>query len=100
MPTPRKYPTNAARQAAYRTRLMAGRSDKTPSPPLHPGYRRWARLLRQAEALLTSIVDEMEAYCAERSEAWQNSERGEELLEQLAAREEIRELLRDQVADL
>jgi hypothetical protein len=45
--------------------------------------------------LLSTILQEMAVYQAERSEAWQDSERGELLTEQAEALEEIHGLLHD-----
>jgi hypothetical protein len=45
--------------------------------------------------LLSTILQEMAVYQAERSEAWQDSERGELFTEQAEALEEIHGLLHD-----
>jgi len=90
MPTPRKYATNAERQASYRARGTAtARSGLPPLGPSVAGPRRWAVLLGQAQGLLSGVAEEMATYWEERSEAWQNSERGEQLAERLEALEEI-----------
>jgi hypothetical protein len=94
MPTPRKYATNAERQAAYRVRGTATAPTEAPIPPA-PGYRRWARMLRQVQGLLTAVTEEMATYWEARSAVWQESERGEAFTERL----EIVEALRDQVDD-
>lgn len=107
MPTPRKYPNAAARQRAYRERLAAA-----PAVPAPPGGwvtsgegasvpsartpRRWQALIRQAEAWLAVVSQEMEQYYEERSEAWQESERGAAHLEQLEAVQEALALLEPQ----
>lgn len=96
MPIPRHYATNADRQAAYRARRAAHVVASMPAPPPVPGYRRWAALLTQARRLLEEVAAEMTVYEAERSEAWRNSERGEQFTDQLTAVEEILDLLRDQ----
>ncbi len=90
MPTVRKYPTNAQRQAAYRTRRAALRHSTSikPAPPV-PGARRWEVLLAQAQELLADVAEEMAQYWDERSEAWQNSARGEQLTERITAIEAI-----------
>jgi len=99
MPTPRQYATNAARQAAYRARHTAtAHSAAASAPPPVPGYRRWAALISQAQELLECVTADMAAYSAVRSEAWQNSDRGDLFAERLAALEEIRDLLTDQAA--
>jgi hypothetical protein len=93
MPTPRKYQTNAERQAAYRMRRMAIPAAVTPPPGA--GYRRWAGLLGQIHAGLATLTEEMAAYWDLRSERWQESERGEQFAERLDALE----ALRDQVEE-
>jgi len=99
MPTPRKYATNAARQAAYRTRCTAAPAAPLPASPSRPGTRRWAVMIGQAQELLTGVAGEMAIYGDAHSDAWQNSERGEAFLERVEALEEIRDLLRDLAAD-
>jgi len=94
MPTIRQYATNAARQAAYRAR-RTGQIPAGVPDPTRPGYRRWQVLLGHLRELLSTILDEMAVYQAERSEAWQDSERGELFTEQVAALEEIHGLLHD-----
>lgn len=94
MPTPRQYASHADRQAAYRQRCAGKQLMPRPAPPV-PGYRRWDALLTHAESLLDRIADEMVAYADERSEAWQDSERGAWFSERLEAIEEMRALLHD-----
>lgn len=48
-----------------------------------PGWRRWHAVAQQAAQLLRTAVAEMEAYADERSEAWQDSERGADFRERL-----------------
>ena len=84
MPPKRKYDTNGSRQAAYRLRQanvrQAERAEKgLPSLPAIaslPGHARWRTAIRYALALLTLVRDEMAAYFDERSEVWQESDRG------------------------
>lgn len=95
MPTQRQYATNAARQAAYRARCSAQTLPADILPTTRPGYRRWTVLLGHTRHLLATLVEEMAAYREERSEVWQDSERGELLSEQLEALEEIGSLLND-----
>lgn len=88
MPRPRKYESRAQQQAAYRSRVQNAhnalvQSKGLPSLPAisgMPGYPRWKRIRGQAMNLLVLEADEMETYYEERSEAWQESERGEEFL--------------------
>jgi len=90
MPILRKYASNADRQAAYRAR-------RTPliGTPSRPGYRRWDVMLRQALTLLETITLEMDDYYEERSESWQESERGENFTEKSESIKEAAGLLQD-----
>ena len=96
MPSPRKYATRADRQAAYRQRCAMKRAS-TVSPIARPlaGSRRWNALTDQARAILAEVAREMTTYWQERSDAWQSSERGELLNEQVETLEEILDLLRE-----
>ena len=97
MPTPRKHDSRAARQRACRTRQTAARRAEReakglprPTPvPTKPGAARWTALREQARALLETLRREMEAYCEERAEQWQESERGETMWETVLRIEEI-----------
>ena len=93
MPTPRKYGNNAERQAAYRAR-RASCTDKTQAP-VTPGYRRWEGMIRDSRCLLDSVNHEMESYYEERSERWQESDRGERLTEMMESIEEITTMMHD-----
>ena len=95
MPTPRTYPTNAARQAAYRTRKAVSSSPARPCPPARPGFRRWDELITMARLLLTDVAEEMAAYEAARSEAWSESARGEQFAERSEIIQEALSLLCD-----
>jgi len=96
MPGPaRTYPSNAARQQAYRQRcrtVAAGAADAGgpvfPRLPTAPGPARWRMLREQAQTLLSTAAREMEAYYEARSATWRDGERGEALLEQLEALQE------------
>ena len=94
MPTPRKYASNAERQAAYRARCGM-REDTAGTPPPSPSSRRWGLMIRQARMLLETITVEMDACYEERSESWKDSERGENFTERLEPIEEAVALLRD-----
>ena len=91
MPQPRRYPTNAARQAAYRQRQESARATEQkqrglpplPAIPSLPGSARWRAALGMASGLLSSICSEMQDYYAARSERWQQSEPGEAFAERL-----------------
>ena len=95
MPRPRLNPdrvlTPAEKQAAYRKRqkeaLVAKFSEEKllPSPPIPtmPGTARWNALIKQARISLETCREEMEGYFEERSEEWQESEKGEQMQEHI-----------------
>lgn len=92
VPTPRKYKTDAQRQAAYRKRAAAAvaLADAKGLPlaaaiPSMPSYARWKAMSVTAGSLLQGVYQEMTTYADERSEAWQESERAEAFAEQIAA---------------
>lgn len=84
MPQERKYATGKDRQAAYRARLTVTRRQELADrglPPLPrlatmPGHARWNTALRRSLELLVMVRDEMADYYEQRSEAWQQSNRG------------------------
>ena len=93
MPTPRTYPdrvlTNAERQRKYREsrKQEAAQALVTGAPPAHrlsnvPSRARWEAMRAQAREALQTIISEMEAYWEERSEEWQESDRGIEFEQQ------------------
>ena len=79
MPTPRKHVNAAARQAAYRKRKTEARKlelqkKELPALPLipnFPGEARWKKMLAEAGALLSAVVEEREDYFDDRSDEWQ-----------------------------
>ena len=50
---------------------------------------RWDKILAEAGVLLYMVVSERESYYDDRSEEWQESERGEEFIERTDALKEI-----------
>lgn len=86
MPQPKLHASAAARQAAYRKRCeqerrieLASRGvPALPAIPTMPGWSRWNTALRLAQDLIERTHSEMELYFDDRSEAWQESDRGEE----------------------
>lgn len=84
MPQSRQYESRAQRQQAYRQRhaearqlQLAQRSlPPLPAVPTMPGARRWDVLLQLAGWSLTTALEEMRDYYDERSEEWQEGERG------------------------
>ncbi len=93
MPQTRKYASGKDRQAAYRARLAAARRQELtdrglpPLPPLAtmPGRARWNAALRRSVELLAMVRDEMADYFDDRSERWQESERGDDHRERMDA---------------
>lgn len=94
----RYHESNADRQRAYRhrqsqavaERLAAKGLPPLPSIATMPGQRRWDQALQSVHATLQTVVEEMTDYHSERTEEWQESERGEEFEQRL---DEITELL-------
>ena len=84
MPPPRKYQTDAERQRAYRERQEAARCaaleakglPTTAAIPTMPSLLRWKALREQAQAVLAHDAGGKEAYREERTEQWQESEKG------------------------
>lgn len=104
MPGPtREYATNAERQRAYRHRSTEARRKEREAkgmPPLPaiatiPGDARWEALIGQARWLLQTCEAEMQTYYDQRSDPWQDSERGESFLERLQALQEARSAVED-----
>lgn len=93
MPTPRQYQSNADRQKAYRQRTGEARCKElerkglppTPAIPTMPGNARWNALIAEAAAALGTATAEMERYFEDRSEEWQEGERGASFQERLEA---------------
>jgi hypothetical protein len=97
MPTPRQHTDQAARQKAYRERQRQARETELaakglpalPAIPTMPGRARWTAMLDQARAMLGTMREEMETYHDERSEEWQESERGQEFTANVEAVSEL-----------
>lgn len=95
MPQHRKHNTNAARQQAYRarceqTRQVAMAAKGLPSLPAIatlPGWSRWNAAFTVAHALVANSLGEMQNYFDDRSERWQDSDRGEDHQERIASAE-------------
>jgi hypothetical protein len=97
MPQPRKYDTTADKQRAYRERQAATRAQELltkglpplPAIPTMPGERRWSLMQKQARETLQAMHEEMQGYHEERTEDWQESEKGEALQARMDALESI-----------
>lgn len=104
MPQPKKYQTDAHRQAAYRLRTEQARREQLsarslpplPAIPSMPGEVRWKAALRHAHTLLETTIVEMQDYYEDRSETWQESERGWSLAERIQALQDCLDSLEEQ----
>lgn len=101
MPQPRKHDNPAHRQAAYRARTEQARASQLrerglpalPTVSTMPGTNRWKALFRHAETMLCTAQAEMQDYFDNRSEVWQESDRGAVHQERLVAVEALVEAL-------
>lgn len=101
MPQPKKHASPAERQAAYRTRCERARQNQAsakglpslPSLATMPGWSRWNATFQMAHALMDGAVSEMQEYFDDRSDTWQESERGEDHQERLASTEAVLDAL-------
>jgi len=99
----KKYPSNAHRQAAYRQRTahaheiqrMARGLPQPPAIPTMPGSARWAAMVQQAQLNLDVASAEMQSYYDERSQSWQESDRGEAFVQRMEAINEALESMDD-----
>lgn len=93
MPQQKKHHTNAARQQAYRIRceqarhhsLAAKGLPSLPLIPTLPGWTRWNASFAAAHELIAQSLSEMQNYLDDRSEGWQESERGQDHQERIAS---------------
>jgi hypothetical protein len=93
--------TPAQKQAAYRDRqrLKAiGQLPDSPAPCNIPAEKRWSTALTQALRLMEQTRDEMQAYAQDRTEQWQESERGEAMQERTESLDSIIDDLTDATA--
>jgi predicted acyl esterase len=84
--------TPAQKQQAYRDRQRQRAMGALPAPPAPcniPPERRWATLRAQARAALQMLLDEMQAYHDDRSDEWQESDRGAAMADRLDALESV-----------
>ena len=103
MPAPRKYANGAMRQRAYRQRKESARIEQIKAKGIPsaaaistmPSSARWSALIQHAEQALRTVKDEMEAYQGDRSQAWQESDKGEEFQDKLNRVEDALSLVED-----
>lgn len=103
MPQPRIHASQAHRQAAYRQRTKEAREQQlqekglrpVPALPNVPGIPRWQQAIDNAVDLLSIVADEMSNYFDDRSEQWQESDKGERFRERLDALCEARDAIVD-----
>jgi hypothetical protein len=101
MPQLRKYESRTQQQAANRNRcgtalrsqMQAKGLPALPPVPAMPGTARWRAAVRMARQMLATACDEMQAYAADRSDEWQDSERAGEFTDRQTGIEEIRDAL-------
>jgi len=103
MPQPKQHASAAARQAAFRARREQGRQAELaakglPALPVIssiPGWPRWKASFQAAHQLIAESLSEMQDYFEERSENWQESQRGDEHQEKIASVEAVQDALSD-----
>jgi len=103
MPQPRIHPSDAARQRAYRARREEARlaelaAKGLPSLPVissMPGWARWNASFKAAHELIADTLGEMQDYYDDRSESWQEGDRGEEHQEKIESVEAVVDALGD-----
>lgn len=78
MPQPRKYEDAAAKQRAYRARRQA---EQLQQPATAPTYQKWRKALLQASSILQATQQDIDEWMQQRSDRWQDSERGAEMQE-------------------
>ena len=101
MPQQRKHASAAQRQAAYRARMEQARASQQrerglpalPAISTIPGTVRWNAMFRHVEQMLSTAQAEMADYYDDRSEVWQEGDRGVEHQERLTAVEALVEAL-------
>jgi hypothetical protein len=93
--------TPAQKQAAYRDRLRLralGQLPDSPAPCNIPAEKRWSAALSQALRLIEQTRDEIQAYADDRTEDWQESERGEAMQERIESLSSIIDEITDATA--
>ena len=106
MPQPKRHESAAARQAAFRARRAQARQTELASkglpslPPIPsmPGWPRWNAAFSLAREVIARSLSEMQDYHDDRSEPWQESDRGEAHQEKIAAVENALDVLDELMA--
>jgi len=106
MPQPKRHASAAARQASFRARreqsrqatLSAKGLPALPAIPSMPGWPRWNASFANAQEMITQTLGEMQDYYEDRSETWQESDRGEEHQEKIASVEAVVDALADLIS--
>jgi hypothetical protein len=101
MPQPKLHASAAARQAAYRKRtnkalqavLAAKGLPPMPIIATMPGWQRWNASIGAAHELIATTLAEMQNYFDDRSETWQEGDRGQEHQERIGSVEAAMESL-------
>lgn len=97
MPTPKQYSSGATRQKAYRERVKQDRVQERAAKGMPfgssigtmPSRHRWQGLLDLAQSSLQCALDEMQSYHDDRSELWQEDDRGEAMQERIDSLENL-----------
>ena len=106
MPQPKVHASAAERQAAFRARTEQARQAELATkglPPLPvipsiPGWPRWNATFKLAHALMEGAVSELLEYFDDRSDAWQQSERGEDHQDRITSAEAVLEALSELIS--
>jgi hypothetical protein len=106
MPQPKQHASAAARQAAFRARREQVRQAELsvkglPALPVIssiPGWPRWNASFKAAHQLIAESLSEMQDYFEERSESWQESQRGDDYQEKMASVEAVQDALSDLIS--
>jgi len=112
MPQIRRYTNGAERQRAYRQRhkppAIAPETGnpqpvrlipEAPSIRNIPAHARWIALVNHSDSALRTAHAEMESYYDNRSEFWQEDQRGEDFKEKVEALEELLESMEQLVSE-
>jgi hypothetical protein len=101
--TDKQRTQTAARQQRFRERQAQVRRTEQlakglpalPVIPTLPGWPRWNASFLAAQELIACSLGEMQGYFEDRSESWQESQRGDDHQEKIASVEAIMQALGD-----